>query len=48
MISPPPLIHLYLNLRNLDVYVTCLRACLKNDPGVEIITLKGVGCQMVY
>jgi two-component system response regulator VicR len=31
------------NSRNLDVYVTRLRLYLKDDPAVQIITLKGVG-----
>jgi len=33
----------YFNSRNLDVYITRLRDYFKADPGVEIITLKGVG-----
>ncbi|ADQ18496.1 two component transcriptional regulator, winged helix family [Leadbetterella byssophila DSM 17132] len=33
----------YFNSRNLDVYITRLRDYFKNDSGVEIITLKGVG-----
>lgn len=35
------------NSRNLDVYITRLRDYLKEDPSVEIITLKGVGYRMV-
>lgn len=38
----------FFNSRNLDVYVTRLRDYLKNDPGVEIITLKGVGYRVVF
>ncbi|HZY79968.1 MAG TPA: response regulator transcription factor [Cyclobacteriaceae bacterium] len=37
----------FFNSRNLDVYVTKLRDYLKGDPGVEIITIKGVGYQFV-
>jgi DNA-binding response OmpR family regulator len=33
----------YFNSRNLDVYITKLRDFLKADPGVEIITIKGIG-----
>lgn len=35
------------NSRNLDVYVTRLREYLKEDPGVQILTLKGVGYRVV-
>ncbi|RMF26249.1 MAG: DNA-binding response regulator [Bacteroidetes bacterium] len=35
------------NSRNLDVYITRLRDCLKADPAVRIITLKGVGYRFV-
>ena len=31
------------NSRNLDVYITKLRDYLKEDPSVQIITLKGIG-----
>jgi len=37
----------FFNSRNLDVYITRLRKYLKADPGLEIITLKGVGYQFV-
>ena len=37
----------FFNSRNLDVYVTRLRKYLRSDPGLEIITLKGVGYQFV-
>ena len=37
----------FFNSRNLDVYVTKLRDYLKPDPGIEIITIKGVGYQFV-
>jgi DNA-binding response OmpR family regulator len=37
----------FFNSRNLDVYITKLRDYLKADPGVEIITIKGVGYQFV-
>jgi DNA-binding response OmpR family regulator len=33
----------FFNSRNLDVYVTKLRDYLKDDPTLEIITIKGVG-----
>ena len=37
----------FCNSRNLDVYVTRLRKYLKMDPGVQLLTLKGVGYQLV-
>lgn len=33
----------FFNSRNLDVYITKLRDYLKEDPGIEIITIKGIG-----
>jgi len=33
----------FFNSRNMDVYITKLRDYLKEDPGIEIITIKGVG-----
>lgn len=33
----------FFNSRNLDVYITRLRSYFKEDPGIEIITIKGVG-----
>lgn len=33
----------FFNSRNLDVYVTKLRDYLKDDPSIEIITIKGIG-----
>jgi len=33
----------FFNSRNLDVYITKLRDYLKDDPAIEIITIKGVG-----
>lgn len=33
----------FFNSRNLDVYITRLRDYLREDPTVEIVTLKGVG-----
>lgn len=33
----------FFNSRNLDVYITRLRELLKEDPSIEIITIKGVG-----
>lgn len=35
----------FFNSRNLDVYISKLREYLKEDPRVEIITIKGVGYQ---
>ena len=37
----------FFNSRNLDVYITKLRDYLKEDPSVEIMTIKGVGYQFV-
>lgn len=37
----------FFNSRNLDVYITKLRDYFKPDPGIEIITIKGVGYQFV-
>ena len=37
----------FFNSRNLDVYITKLRDYLREDPTVEIITIKGVGYQFV-
>lgn len=37
----------YFNSRNLDVYITKLRSYLKDDPKLEIITIKGVGYRFV-
>lgn len=37
----------FFNSRNLDVYITKLRDYLKQDPSVEIITIKGVGYYFV-
>ncbi len=37
----------YFNSRNLDVYITKLRGYLKEDPSLEIITIKGVGYRFV-
>lgn len=33
----------FFNSRNLDVYITKLRDYLREDPAIEIITIKGVG-----
>jgi len=35
------------NSRNLDVYITKLRHYLREDPAIEIITIKGVGYHFV-
>jgi len=37
----------FFNSRNLDVYITKLRDYLKEDSGVEIVTIKGVGYRFV-
>ncbi len=37
----------FFNSRNLDVYITRLRKYLRDDPTLEIITLKGVGYQFM-
>lgn len=37
----------FFNSRNLDVYITKLRDYLKDDPSIEIITIKGVGYHFV-
>ncbi len=37
----------FFNSRNLDVYITKLRSYLKDDPTLEIITIKGVGYRFV-
>jgi len=37
----------YFNSRNLDVYITKLRDYFRDDPAVEIVTLKGVGYRLV-
>ncbi|MEP7322932.1 MAG: response regulator transcription factor [Saprospiraceae bacterium] len=37
----------FFNSRNLDVYITKLRDYLKEDPKIQIITLKGVGYRLV-
>lgn len=37
----------FFNSRNLDVYINKLRRYLKDDPSIEIITIKGVGYRFV-
>jgi DNA-binding response OmpR family regulator len=37
----------FFNSRNLDVYITKLRNYLKQDPSIEIITIKGIGYRFV-
>jgi len=37
----------FFNSRNLDVYITKLRSYLREDGGLEIITIKGVGYRFV-
>lgn len=38
----------FFNSRTLDVYITKLRGYLKNDPSLEIITIKGIGYRFVF
>ncbi len=37
----------FFNSRNLDVYITKLRNFLKQDPHIQIITIKGIGYRFV-
>ncbi len=37
----------FFNSRNLDVYITKLRGYLREDPQIEIITIKGIGYRFV-
>jgi DNA-binding response OmpR family regulator len=37
----------FFNSRNLDVYIAKLRGYLKEDPSLEIITIKGIGYRFV-
>ncbi|MEO7767903.1 MAG: response regulator transcription factor, partial [Ferruginibacter sp.] len=37
----------FFNSRNLDVYTTKLRGYLKNDPKLEILTIKGIGYRFI-
>lgn len=37
----------YFNTRNMDVYITRLRAKLKNDPSVEIVNIRGYGYKLI-
>lgn len=37
----------FFNSRNLDVYITKLRSYLREDPRLEILTIKGVGYRFV-
>ncbi len=37
----------FFNSRNLDVYITKIRSYLKEDPTLEIITIKGIGYRFV-
>ena len=37
----------FFNSRNLDVYITKLRSYLKEDPSLEIITIKGIGYRFI-
>lgn len=37
----------FFNSRNLDVYITRLRSFLKDDPSLEILTIKGIGYRFV-
>lgn len=37
----------FFNSRNLDVYITKIRGMLKEDPNLEILTIKGIGYRFV-
>ena len=37
----------YFNARSMDVYITKLRKCLKEDPSVEIINIHGKGYKLI-
>jgi DNA-binding response OmpR family regulator len=37
----------YFNARSMDVYVVKLRKYLKEDPGVELINVHGVGFKLI-
>jgi DNA-binding response OmpR family regulator len=37
----------FFNSRNLDVYITKLRGYLRQDPALEIITIKGIGYRFI-
>jgi DNA-binding response OmpR family regulator len=37
----------FFNSRNLDVYITKLRELLRDDPAIEIITIKGIGYRFI-
>ena len=37
----------FFNSRNLDVYIARLRGYLKDDPSLEIITIKGIGYRFI-
>ena len=37
----------FFNSRNLDVYITRLRSYLRDDPKLEILTIKGIGYRFV-
>ncbi|MBO9728708.1 MAG: response regulator transcription factor [Chitinophaga sp.] len=37
----------FFNSRNLDVYITRLRICLKEDENLQILTIKGIGYRFV-
>jgi DNA-binding response OmpR family regulator len=37
----------YFNARSMDVYITKLRKCLKDDPSVQIINIRGKGFKLI-
>jgi len=37
----------FFNSRNLDVYITKLRGYIKEDPSLEILTIKGIGYRFI-
>jgi DNA-binding response OmpR family regulator len=38
----------YFNARSMDVYITKLRKCLKDDPSVQIINVRGKGFKLIF
>ncbi|HVG16152.1 MAG TPA: response regulator transcription factor [Chitinophagaceae bacterium] len=37
----------FFNSRNLDVYITKIRNYLRNDPSLEVLTIKGIGYRFI-
>jgi DNA-binding response OmpR family regulator len=38
----------YYTARSMDVYITKLRKCLKDDPSVQIINVRGKGFKLIF